>query len=328
MLFTLRARERLLAERLDMALNKTKRDVIIFIAVVLASGWLGALLDMALAEQPDGNSLGMGLWLVLPFFASIALRLISRDGKNTGIKPNFKGNVKWYSLSAVAYLSVTAITIGFAAALGSVDISGFETRAFFPLIAVSVGGGLIKNIFEEFAWRGYLTPKLIELKLNDWSLYATVGLVWALWHAAYYLVFLPDIHFQSMPRAAFLLITCLIVPCWTVMYVEIYQLTGSVWPCVLMHTVEDVFPTLLVAGGFIAFTKSGDIWWNPTTGIVATALFLGIGLLLRHARKGRALATACIRNGLCPQQHTLATARTEQPVAQNCPHLTRTTDED
>ena len=35
----------------------------------------------------------------------------------------------------------------------------------------------------------YLTPKLIELKLNDWFIYIISGLVWSLWHAAYYLVF-------------------------------------------------------------------------------------------------------------------------------------------
>ena len=54
---------------------------------------------------------------------------------------------------------------------------------------MSTIGNFIKNIFEEFSWRGYLTPKLIELKLNDWFIYIISGLVWALWHAAYYLVF-------------------------------------------------------------------------------------------------------------------------------------------
>lgn len=73
--------------------------------------------------------------------------------------------------------------------------------------------------------------------------------------------------------------------CWTVMYVEIYRITKSVWPCVLMHAVEDTFPNVLVmTGGFVTFTKVGDIWLNPITGIVTTALFLGIGLLLRFIR--------------------------------------------
>jgi hypothetical protein len=72
--------------------------------------------------------------------------------------------------------------------------------------------------------------------------------------------------------------------CWTVMFVEIYRITKSIWPCVLMHAVEDAVPTLLIISGFVTFTKSGDIWWNPVSGVAATMLFLGIGLFLRHIR--------------------------------------------
>jgi len=40
----------------------------------------------------------------------------------------------------------------------------------------------------------------------------------------------------------------------------------------------------LTTGGFIVFTKSGDVWMNPVSGIIATALFLGIGFFLRTVR--------------------------------------------
>ena len=72
---------------------------------------------------------------------------------------------------------------------GVANITNFEMSSLFSLILMSTIGNFIKNIFEEFSWRGYLTPKLIELKLNDWFIYIISGLVWALWHAAYYLVF-------------------------------------------------------------------------------------------------------------------------------------------
>ena len=69
------------------------------------------------------------------------------------------------------------------------NITSFEIYSLLSLIFMSTIGNFIKNIFEEFSWRGYLTPKLIELKLNDWFIYIISGLVWSLWHAAYYLVF-------------------------------------------------------------------------------------------------------------------------------------------
>ncbi|EEL50315.1 MULTISPECIES: CPBP family glutamic-type intramembrane protease [Bacillus cereus group] len=265
--------------------NNPNLHLSIFVILVLASGWLGVLLDSLLTEQPEGNSLGMGLWLILPFLTSLLLRTIGRDWKDIGIKLNLKGNVKWYVVSLSIYPLVTIITVSLALLLGVSNLAHFEISSLFPLIFVSIISNFIKNIFEEFTWRGYLTPKLIERKVNDWLIYLISGLIWALWHAAYYLVFLPNQYFESVSRLDMLLSGCIFMVSWTVMYVEIYRITKSVWPCVLMHAVEDAVPTVLVTiTGIITFTKSGDFWLNPISGVIATILFLGIGLLLRSIR--------------------------------------------
>ncbi|WP_001090324.1 CPBP family glutamic-type intramembrane protease, partial [Bacillus thuringiensis] len=163
-----------------------KLHLIIFVLIVLASGWIGVFLDSLLMDQPEGNSLGMGLWLILPFLASILLRVISRDWNDFGIRINLKGNFKWYFVSLLIYPFVTIITVSLAFIFGVANISSFEMSSLFSLIFMSTIGNFIKNIFEEFSWRGYLTPKLIELQLNDWLVYIVSGLIWALWHAAYY----------------------------------------------------------------------------------------------------------------------------------------------
>ncbi|PFK47675.1 CPBP family intramembrane metalloprotease [Bacillus cereus] len=265
--------------------NNPNFHLIIFVILVLASGWLGVLLDSLLTEQPEGDSLGMGLWLILPFLTSLLLRTIGRDWKGIGIKLNLKGNVKWYVVSLSIYPLVTIITVSLALLLGVSNLAHFEISSLFPLIFVSIISNFIKNIFEEFTWRGYLTPKLIERKVNDWLIYLISGLIWALWHAAYYLIFLPNQYFESVSRLDMLLSGCILMVSWTVMYVEIYRITKSVWPCVLMHAIEDAVPTVLVTiTGIITFTKSGDFWLNPISGVIATILFLGIGLLLRSIR--------------------------------------------
>ena len=265
--------------------NKRKIYLAIFIFVILVSGWLGVLLDSMLLKQPKGNSLGMGLWLVLPLFTALLLRLISRDWKDFGVKPHFNGNIKWYFVAFIIYPFVTILTVGFALLLGFAKLTHFDIGALFSLVAISVIGNFFKNIFEEFAWRGYLTPKLIELKVNDWLIYLISGLVWALWHAAYYLVFLPDEYFESLSRVGYLLTGCVLMVCWSVMYVEMYRIVRSVWACVLMHAIEDGFPTVLVVmSGVITLTKEGDLWLSPINGVIATVLFLGIGLLLRSIR--------------------------------------------
>lgn len=269
----------------ESRVKSTKRNLIIFIAVTLASGWIGVLVDSLLTEQPDGDSLGMGVWLILPFITAIVLRIISKDKKDIGLKPNIRKNGKWYMVSIAIFPVVTVIVVGIGGFLGLVDYSAFKSSEFISLALFSILMNLIKNIFEEFSWRGYLTPKLIDLSLNDWWVYLISGLVWGLWHTAYYLVFLPEIYFASISRITMLFSSLIIMLCWTVMFVEIYRLAKSVWPCVLMHAVEDAIPTVLVATGrYITFTNGSDLLLNPINGIVANILFLAIGLTLRKLR--------------------------------------------
>ncbi len=92
-------------------------------------------------------------------------------------------------------------------------------------------------------------------------------------------------YFESISRLNMLLSGCILMVCWSIMYVEIYRLTKSVWPCVIMHAIEDAVPTVLATiTGIITLTNSSDFWLNPTSGVAATVLFLGIGIVLRTIR--------------------------------------------
>src|SRR5690554_5997768 len=97
--------------------KKPIKNIGIFIIVAVASGWLGLLIDKSLEQQTDGDSLGMGVWLILPLLTTIILRLFAGDGwKDIGLKLNFKGNVKWYIISLLIFpvvtISILAIEIG------------------------------------------------------------------------------------------------------------------------------------------------------------------------------------------------------------------------
>ncbi len=268
-----------------MTMRPNKLHLSIFIVVTLLSGWLGVGVDSLLKDRAQEESLGMLIWLVLPLFTAIILRTIARDWKGFGLAPNFKGNAKWYLTAVFIYPCVTLIMIAVASMLGCINWPTFQADTFLSLAVTSMIINLFKNIFEEFSWRGYLTPSLLSLKLNDWLVYLISGLVWSLWHAAYYLVFLPDSYFETISRIGMVLIGCVLMTCWTMMFVEMYRLTKSVWPCLLMHAVEDAVPTVLVAtGGFVTFTKGSDAWLNPIHGIAATVLFLAVGFVLRTIR--------------------------------------------
>lgn len=262
-----------------------KRNLYIFIVITLASGWIGVLIDMLLTEQPEGDSLGMGIWLILPFVFSLIFHWREHDWKSMGLKLNLKGNLKWYLAALCIYPIVTLIMFILANIFNCINLSDFTFEKYISIALFTVIGSFIKNIFEEFSWRGYLTPKLLELKLNDWIIYLVSGLIWGLWHAAYYIVFLPNEYFESISRIEMIILGCCLMIAWSIMYVEIYRITKSVWPCVAMHAMEDAIPTTLVTtGNFISFTFIGDILFHPVTGILATVLLVAFGLCLRYVR--------------------------------------------
>lgn len=95
-------------------------------------------------------------------------------------------------------------------------------------------------------------------------------------------------HFEVISRVEYIGVGVIIMVFWSIMFVELYRLTGSVWPVVFMHAIQDVFPNLLINnigdGGAIKFTKKADLWLNPTYGIVTGLIIVVIGLWLRTVR--------------------------------------------
>ncbi|QPQ29624.1 CPBP family intramembrane glutamic endopeptidase [Lysinibacillus sp. JNUCC 51] len=268
---------------------KTKRNLLIFIVVILLSGWLGVFVDRFIPEQPKGDTLGMGIWLVFPLLTTILLRVFAGDGwRDIGLLPNLKGNIKWYIVSLLVYPVITSIVLLLSYIFGWMDFSNFNLDV---LVSVFVGGLLIqfvKNFFEESVWRGYLTSKLSSLKVNEFWLYFIVGGVWGAWHIPYFLVFLSESDiFSVLPvnRWLFALIGIVTMICWTVMYTEIYLMTKSIWPLVLMHMTEDALVNPLILDGYIKIAQGKEFLVSPTAGIITTMLYLMVGCLLRTKRK-------------------------------------------
>ncbi|MEC1178661.1 CPBP family intramembrane metalloprotease [Metasolibacillus meyeri] len=268
---------------------KAKRNIIIFVVVALLCGWFGVVIDRFIPEQPDGNTLGMGLWLVIPLLATIFLRAFAGDGwRDMGLALNVKGNMKWYIVAILIYPVTTFLLLLFGYVTGWIDFSNFNMQAVISAFASVFLIQFIKNIFEESVWRGYLTSKLLQLKMNDWWLYITVGGVWGAWHLPYFLIFLPASDIATVlpvNRLAFAIIGILTMIVWTIMYTEIYLITRSIWPLVLMHATEDALINPLMLDGYIQIVQGKEFFVSPTAGIVTTLLYLVIGLVLRTIRK-------------------------------------------
>lgn len=275
----------------------TVRNLVIFSAVALASGWIGRGLDVLMGSTA-AESLGMGLWLVVPPAACLLLRAFAGDGwKDFGIRPNFKGNAVWYAVALLVYPLLTTLVLMIGSGLGLIAFPNFSLGALgliLQLFALGLLPQFIKNIFEEVAWRGYLAPRVYSLRLNDFAGHAIVGLVWGAWHIPYYLFFLDRgvlRHFTTLNLTAFVLLAIVAMVAWAMVYGEIRLLTNSIWPAVLMHMVEDAFLNQLFTEGHIRIVPGTDWLVSPVNGLISILLFVAVGVGLRRLRRRMAAVT-------------------------------------
>lgn len=266
--------------------KKTIRNISIFILVALASGWIGLLIDKSLVPHPDGDSLGMGVWLILPLLTTILLRLFAGDGwKDIGLKLNVKGNIKWYIISLLIFPIVTISILAIGELFGWIIFSDFKINAYLMGFVSTLLANFIKNFFEESVWRGYLAAKLLKLKAKDIWLYLIVGGVWGIWHLPYYLFFLPESDmYRVLPvdKVIFAITAVFSMICWSVMFVELYRITKSIWPVVILHMIEDSLINHLVIDGYITISSGKEILISPIIGIITSIFYVIVGLLLRR----------------------------------------------
>jgi membrane protease YdiL (CAAX protease family) len=275
--------------------KRTIRNLVIFTVSMVVIGWLGWLLAY-LGGDTDSRGLGNLIWLVSPLVISLLLRAFAGDGwKDIGIKPNFKGNLGWYLVSIIIYPLAIALVLLIGAVLGGISFPGFSSdklTLFMSALGVVFIPTFVKNIFEEFSWRGYLAPKMFTLGLNDFVAHLLVGMIWAIWHLPYYLGLMEPAQYDgytSLNLAAFITLVFIALMTSSIAFDEIRFITGSTWPAVLMHTVSNiVIITLLVDNYAQTTSPAGEVWFTPGMhGILSIIVIflIGIGLYRWRTRK-------------------------------------------
>jgi len=268
--------------------EKIVRNLIIFTVVVALCGWLGVLVDSQIITQEETP--GMLIWLVMPLLAAVLLRVFAGSGwRDAGFLPKIKGNIKWYAISIFVFPIVTIVVVGIGYTIGWIDVAVFDVRIFFSAFVALLGINFVINFFEQSVWMGFLTVKLLKTGIHDIWLYILVGgVIWGfLWHLPYWLVFLPieDIHsILPMSRLTFSFWGSAVMICWAVMFIEIFRRTGSIWPSVLCHMVEDALFEALLLEGQISIVHGREILISPWMGAISAVIYLLIGLIIRHTR--------------------------------------------
>lgn len=272
--------------------RRSIRNLAIFTVVVLSIGFVGWAIDPGTA--PADESLGILLWILAPTVVALLLRAFGGDGwSDFGIRPRFRSNGFGYGVSLAIYPLLTLVILLLGAAFGLITFPALSAASLVVItkaFAVDAGPQFVKNIFEEAAWRGYLAPRLHALGLGDYTVHILVGLIWGAWHIPYYLFFLDTqllSAFTTLPLGVFIAHAILVMVAWAFVYGELYLITRSIWPAVLMHMVEDAFLNQLFIDGHVRIAPGTDWLISPVNGMLGVVLWLGVGVALNRWRNSR-----------------------------------------
>ncbi len=275
-------------------MNKQIRNIIIVALFAVGGGWLGIWLNNITGNtQPPLQSLGALVWLTSPALAGLLLRAFGGDGwKDSGFGLNLISGWKWYLAAILVYPLASLLTFMLALAFKAISASGFAAQgfgAYTSAVVFMLGASLMKNIFEEFAWRGYLTPRLDAAKVHPLLNHAIVAVVWWAWHLPYYYYFFDrtqlTTYLGNTSLATFLILALISLFPTALLFGELRLLSKSVWTSFILHELINALSMPLLLNGFIKLNGTLGMLFSPTNdGIITFTLLGAAGWLLYQYR--------------------------------------------
>lgn len=260
-----------------------KKHVLIFTVLVLSLSWTYEAFIIQHGGVLKFGLLGLVGLMWIPGLLSILMRLVS--GVGFGDVRFVVGKAKFYGYAALIPLILALLTNLFS--------SFFDIRHFalidsaklpqaMPMIAISLGLGVVGAFGEELGWRGYLLPKMMSGRIS--YPYLMSGVIWAAWH-------LPIIAFGGYYPTANV-VTVSIAYALSIVAIgfvisEIRMRSGSVLVATVFHAAHNFFFQLVVPN--FLFTQQGtrfDMWEivGGDCGFTVAALY-GLFFVLFGRRK-------------------------------------------
>ena len=258
----------------------TKKRLLIYLGLSFGMAWLIFFVFIFTGHTWTGSSPEMlslvSLGMLAPAIAHVITRKVTNEGfRLTGEKSMMLGidlkGKKWIFFLLAMFLPVVYSTLGdvivwmfCSEAFGEAEVSSFVV-IIYPLIMVVSGVVLSFAAFgEEFGWRGYMMPKLIELVGMPKALIIG-GIIWGLWHAPLTCVG----HNFGMDYPGFpyvgIIVMCLFCTVLGTILMYVTVKTNSVWPAAFMHAVNNSSPSAM-----LLFTRQDvevPMWINTLSNI-------------------------------------------------------------
>ncbi len=247
------------------------RNVTIYCLLAFALFWV-PLFGMTLARR-GGNE--PGAWSTVfgilgpysPLIAALVVRLaVAREGfrdAHLGVR-----STRWnlWLLAVLLPFFWNGLPDALQTVLGFATLDWAKMSAGLYRVPINLFGGLIIFIGEEFGWRSYLLEKIRPL--GRWNALLVSGAIWSLWHAP--ALFLPTGIYTrqlDLPGAG---LTLLIFILMGFIFGWLYFESKSVWPCVLMHSYNNL----------VSFKLFREAWTVKTEPTLLQNALLAIGPVL------------------------------------------------
>lgn len=267
------------------------RDLEDFAIAIAIVGGLSSQLPALFPAGDTEPSPAQLLWLCGP--ALVAAAIITRGAwwPKVGLSFVLRRAGIW-SLAAMGLPIVLGGVLVLASeSMGVAGVRKLPYSALADYAAPIAGMILFKNLLEEFYFRGFLTGRFEDTRFSGLLGHLLTGVLWAMWHLPYWLVFLAREKVESfggMPLSYFVALGFVSLPLQSIFYGELRLVTGSILPPVLFHWVTNLLTLSLLESGIVTPSGVGGVLLSPGShGILYTVILAALGLALMHARKGK-----------------------------------------
>lgn len=257
--------------------NKTWRSIAVFYVGTMLLA-IGAGLVMASGQESGGL-----LFILSPLLMVLIVRFLLGDGwKDAGLGLHIKKSWGWYLFAVLMYpllfLVIIIINVLFGFTVVTMTLS-----ELLPVVMAGFGIQFIPRMLfslsEEWAWRGYLEPRLSSLGIAHLQRHIVVGLLWGIWHFPLIL----STAYTSVPLAIFLPLFMICVILLAIIFGQMRKSSNSVWPAVLLHGMGNAVGFAILEGKILAYNN--ELFGGIVPGSITVTLVLGFVAFLVWRRR-------------------------------------------
>lgn len=235
------------------------------------------------------------LTMLTPAISVILTRIITHEGTDElFIKPHLKGNIRFYISSylltpvvayvgAVLYFILFRSDFAYASSYGAIsaEVSNASGYTSFLLTTIPLAVlinpvmGLLTCAGEEFAWRGYILPKLNHF-ISLRKAVIIDGIIWGIWHAP--IVAMGFNYGEGHPIANIfaMILLCIVLG---IISSYLFMKTKSIWCSVLFHAAVNGMD--LYAPSELFMSHKSNVFIGPDLiGIVGGVGFIILAIIL------------------------------------------------